>query len=134
MPRRFLTLRGMPEKAQVLRGPWAAPSEGEPRRLPRARALPQVIAWHGASPDADSRPGRLMLGFVIRECAVALGHAPTPRELADWANHQQDARGEFCLFGREITREEARVILKHPGREVTVRPERCRPRGAASTD
>jgi hypothetical protein len=62
-----------------------------------------------------------VLGFVVRECSVALGHPPSPRELADWANHQADDRGEFCLFGRAITESEAAVILKHPAREVTVR-------------
>ncbi|MBY0276636.1 hypothetical protein K2Z84_14950 [Candidatus Binatia bacterium] len=70
--------------------------------------------------------GKMMLGFVVRECTVALGHAPSPAELADWANHQQDDRGEFCLFGRAITAAEARVILAHPGRPVSVRPERMR--------
>ena len=126
----------MPEKAQILRGPWGHSSETAERAARPARALPQIVAWQGPGGAAgvDSTPGRLMLGFVIRECAVALGHAPTPRELADWANHQEDARGEYCLFGREISAEEARVILKHPGREVTVRPERCRPRDRAAHD
>ncbi len=70
--------------------------------------------------------GKMMLGFVVRECTVALGHAPTPDELAEWANHQEDDRGEFCLFGRAITPAGARVILAHPGRPVSVRPERMR--------
>ena len=73
------------------------------------------------------RPGdsKMMLGFVVRECSVALGRDPTPAELAEWANHQPDERGgTCCLFGRAITAEEARVILKHRGRPVTVRPER----------
>ena len=65
-----------------------------------------------------------MLGFLVRECVVALGHAPTPEELAAWANGCRDERGPFCLFGRAITPAEARVILRHPGREVTVRAER----------
>ena len=34
------------------------------------------------------------------------------------------------LFGRDITAAEAKVILAHPGRAVTVRPERARPHGA----
>ena len=69
------------------------------------------------------------LGFVVRECAVSLGHDPTPGELAAWANHQwDDERGEFCLFGRAITLSEAALILAHPGRAVSVRPERARPR------
>ncbi len=67
-------------------------------------------------------PLRIMLGFVVRQCAVALGHTPTPDELAEWANEQHDERGRYCIFGRAISIEEARVILKHPSRLVTVRP------------
>jgi len=63
----------------------------------------------------------MMLGFVIRRCAVALGHPPTPAELAEWANNQRDPRGAYRIFGRAITADEARVILKNPGRLVTVR-------------
>jgi len=72
----------------------------------------------------STRPeaARIMLGFVVRQCAVALGHAPTPEELARWANEQRDARGRYRIFGREISTDEARVILRHPGRLVTVRP------------
>ena len=69
-----------------------------------------------------SEPLRIMLGFVVRQCAVALGHAPSPDELADWANGQRDERGDYCIFGRAISTDEARVILKHPSRLVTVRP------------
>ena len=68
----------------------------------------------------------MSLGFVVSECERILGHPPTPRELADWANGHEDARGEYRLFGREISEKEAAVILKHPAREVTVRPERRR--------
>ena len=68
------------------------------------------------------QPLRIMLGFVVRQCAVALGHPPTPAELAEWANEQRDARGRYRIFGRAITAEEARVMLRHPGRLVTVRP------------
>lgn len=57
-----------------------------------------------------------MLGFVVRRCAAALGHPPDAEELADWANNHG------CrIFGRPITADEARVILRHPGRLVTVR-------------
>jgi len=75
-------------------------------------------------PAMSARPeaARIMLGFVVRQCAVALGHAPTPEELARWANEQRDARGRYRIFGREISTDEARVILRHPGRLVTVRP------------
>lgn len=64
---------------------------------------------------------KVMLGFVVRRCAVALGHAPAPSELAEWANNQRDAQGRYRIFGRAITVEDARVIMKHPGRLVTVR-------------
>jgi hypothetical protein len=66
-------------------------------------------------------PPKMMLGFVIRRCAVALGHSPSPAELAEWANNQRDTRGRYKIFGRAITVEDARVIMKNPGRLVTVR-------------
>jgi hypothetical protein len=66
-------------------------------------------------------PLRIMLGFVVRQCAVALGHRPTAAELAEWANEQRDERGRYRIFGRAITADEASVVLKHPGRLVTVR-------------
>jgi len=67
-------------------------------------------------------PPKIMLGFVVRQCAVALGHPPTADELAAWANAQRDARGRYRIFGRPITAEDAAVMLRHPGRLVTVRP------------
>jgi hypothetical protein len=67
-------------------------------------------------------PPKVMLGFVVRQCAVALGHAPTPTELAEWANNQRDRQGRYRIFGRPITIDDARIILRHPGRLVTVRP------------
>ena len=67
-------------------------------------------------------PLRMMLGFVVRQCARRLGHAPRPEELADWANNQHDERGRYRIFGRAISAEEARIILSHPERLVTVRP------------
>jgi hypothetical protein len=109
------------EKAEVIRGPWPALRAGGDPRVPGAPAEAPVRE----APDPIAA-GKMMLGFVVRECTVALGHAPTPAELAEWANHQQDDRGEFCLFGRAITAAEARVILAHPGRPVSVRPERMR--------
>ena len=69
----------------------------------------------------EAEPLRIMLGFIVRRCAVALGHTPTPIELAEWANNQRDSRGRYRIFGRAITIDDARVILRHPGRLVTVR-------------
>jgi hypothetical protein len=63
----------------------------------------------------------MMLGFVVRRCAVALGRQPTPAELAEWANNQRDAQGRYKIFGRAITPRDAEVIMRHPGRMVTVR-------------
>jgi hypothetical protein len=71
--------------------------------------------------SADREPLRIMLGFVVRQCAVALGHMPTPIELAEWANNQHDGRRPYHVFGRALTVEDARLILRHPGRLVTVR-------------
>jgi len=70
--------------------------------------------------SAESTPPKMMLGFVVRQCAVALGHRPSPAELAEWANNQRDARGRYRIFGRAITPSEAQVMLRHPGRMVTV--------------
>ena len=67
-------------------------------------------------------PSQIMLGFVVRQCAVALGHQPSAHELAAWANDQRDARGAYKIFGRAIDAHEAAVILRHPSRMVTVRP------------
>jgi hypothetical protein len=63
----------------------------------------------------------MMLGFVVRRCAVALGHDPSPEEFATWANMQQEGERTFCLFGRAISVAEARLILRHRGRPVTAR-------------
>ena len=103
----------MAETGNVIRGPWRK-STADPARL------------RPALHEGDA-PVRVLLGYLTRECVDALGHEPTPRELADWANHQRDERGEFCLFGRKINPDEARVILAHPGREVTVRRARFSP-------
>lgn len=108
----------MSEGAQIIRGPWCAVPPG-------AGALPGAAE---PSPERgrDDRagepgPGQMHLGFVVRACAVELGREPSPEDLARWANHRHDARGEFCLFGRAISVAEARVILAHPGRAVTAR-------------
>jgi len=101
----------VPEKARILKGPWAE--------------LPPRLATSTSEPSSDGK-GRMSLGFVVRQCTIELGHEPSPRELARWANHQLDHRGEYRLFGRKISSAEAEVILRHPGREVTVRAERMR--------
>src|SRR5437899_316192 len=49
-----------------------------------------------------AEPLKVMLGFVVRQCTVALGHRPTPEEFAAWANEQRDARGRYRIFGRAI--------------------------------
>jgi len=64
---------------------------------------------------------KMMLGFVVRRCTVAVGHTPSAEEFAAWANSQQDGERIFCLFGRPISVTEARLILRHPGRPVTAR-------------
>ena len=62
---------------------------------------------------------KMMIGFVVRRCAVELGRMPTPAEFAAWAN-SGDAE---CAhrFGRPISEAEARLILHHQARLVTAR-------------
>ena len=72
--------------------------------------------------EGAPEPLRMMLGFVVRQCAAALGRRPSAADLAEWANNQRDASGRYHMFGRPITTDEARVILRHPSRMVTVRP------------
>ena len=130
----------MSEGAKILRGPWG----GRDESARPAPAAPAASAGHPperrSSSTDDGRPpedgetlapNRIHLGFVVRDCAVALGRRPTPEELAHWANHQVDDRGEYRLFGRDITVAEAKLILAHPGRTVTVRPERARGRSVS---
>jgi hypothetical protein len=64
---------------------------------------------------------KMLLGFVVRRCAVALGHHPSPRELADWANNYREGEDSICLFGRPISVAEAAIILKHRSRAVSAR-------------
>lgn len=71
---------------------------------------------------SPSRPlPKMMLGFVVRRCTAALGRAPSPEELAEWANNYREGDRTVCLFGRKISAAEARLILRHPGRPVTAR-------------
>jgi len=71
---------------------------------------------------------KMMLGFVVRRCAAAVGHDPTPEEFVAWANNYANGEDSVRLFGRAITIAEARLILRHPGRSVTARgaaPHEC---------
>lgn len=75
---------------------------------------------HAATDSTMSFPTaslpKMMLGFVVRRCVVALGHQPTAAEFADWANS-----GNVRLFGRPITEADAGVILRHRARLVTAK-------------
>ena len=64
---------------------------------------------------------KMMLGFVVRRCTVEVGHKPSPEEFAAWANNHREGTRRYSLFGRPITVDEARVVLRHPGRVVTAR-------------
>jgi hypothetical protein len=66
---------------------------------------------------------KLMLGFIVRRCAREIGHAPTPEEFAAWANSQEENGRRYSLFGKAISPADARVMLRHPARLVTVRPD-----------
>ena len=68
-----------------------------------------------------SRLPRMMIGFVVRRCAVDLGRPPTAAEFAQWANHRGTNGTDSALFGRPITEAEARVILSHQARLVTAK-------------
>ena len=62
-----------------------------------------------------------MLGFLIRRCAVALGHEPSEEEFARWANHYEHDGQTVRLFGRPITKKEAQVMMRHRSRLVAIR-------------
>jgi hypothetical protein len=116
------TLRPVSEGGRVIQGPWRRLGKPDAAAEPGEAKSPEVAA------PPNLTDSKMMLGFIVRDCAVALGHQPSPNELAEWANHQQGKRGEYCLFGRAITVEEATVILRHPARPVTVREDRQRPK------
>jgi hypothetical protein len=63
-----------------------------------------------------ARLPKMMLAFVVRRCIVELGHPPTAAEFAAWANG-----GATRLFGRAISVDEARVILRHQSRLVSAK-------------
>ncbi|MGD9763884.1 MAG: hypothetical protein AB7V27_09245 [Candidatus Binatia bacterium] len=62
---------------------------------------------------------KMMIGFVVRRCAVELGRTPSAADFARWANGQNGASAH--VFGRPISEAEARVILHHQSRLVTAR-------------
>jgi hypothetical protein len=64
---------------------------------------------------------KMMLGFVVRRCAAAIGHDPSAEEFTAWANTYHDGERITYLFGRPITVGEARVIMRHRGRTVSAR-------------
>jgi hypothetical protein len=64
---------------------------------------------------------KMMLGFVVRRCAVAVGHEPNAEEFAAWANTYREGDRTVHLFGRPISVREAQVILRHRGRPVAAR-------------
>jgi hypothetical protein len=71
---------------------------------------------------------KMMLGFVVRRCTVDMGHKPSPEEFAVWANNYKERNRTYRLFGRPITVDEARVMLRHRSRLVTARgaaPHEC---------
>ena len=68
-------------------------------------------------PMAAPRLPKMMIGFVVRRCAVDLGHPPSPAEFALWAN--AGAGRDVHLFGRPISEAEAGLILRHQARLVS---------------
>src|SRR5262249_52335307 len=88
------------ETGKILRGPWRAvampvsPDEASAAAAPSDPGSGEVSG--AGRPNLTGN--KIMLGFIVRDCAVALGHNPSPEELAGWANHQSDERGQFCLF------------------------------------
>lgn len=75
------------------------------------------------SRGSQTTPPKMMLGFIVRRCAAELGHMPSPHEFAAWANEQKQNGRCFCLFGKPISPIAAKIMLRQPGRLVTVRPE-----------
>ena len=76
----------------------------------------------------------MMLGFVVRRCATAIGHDPSAEEFTAWANTYHDGERTIHLFGRPITIAEARVIMRHRGRPVSARTAAPHERIAAALD
>jgi hypothetical protein len=73
----------------------------------------------------------MMLGFVVRQCAVELGHTPDAAEFVEWANNRSGFKGSYRVFGRSISLDEASAILRNPDRMVAVHPDWEARRGPA---
>src|SRR5579862_3554793 len=71
--------------------------------------------------SAPQQLPKMMLGFVVRRCATAIGHDPSAEEFTAWANTYHDGERTIYLFGRPITIAEAQVIMRHRGRPVSAR-------------
>lgn len=79
-----------------------------------------------AMASAPTALPKMMLGFIVRRCTVEVGHPPSPEEFAAWANHYREGDRTYNLFGRPITLDEARLILRHPARVVSARSATAR--------
>ncbi|HVO96067.1 MAG TPA: hypothetical protein VMT22_24645 [Terriglobales bacterium] len=73
--------------------------------------------------NIKSSDAKVMLGFIVRRCATDIGHTPSPNEFAEWANGQNFGGKRFCLFGKEISPNAAKLMFSQPGRLVTVSPQ-----------
>ena len=71
----------------------------------------------------NSGTPKMMLAFVVRQCAVELGHVPDAAELAEWANNRRGFAGSYRVFGRAISIDEAKAILRSPERMVSIHPD-----------
>jgi hypothetical protein len=77
-----------------------------------------ILMSSNSSPNKNLN--KVMLGFIVRRCAVDLGHSPTPDEFAARANEQEENGQRFSIFGQPISPSAAKVMLRHLGRLVAV--------------
>lgn len=64
---------------------------------------------------------KMMIAFLVRRCEVELGRRPDAVAFAHWANHQGTPPNGYCLFGRRISEQEARVIIGQQARLVSAK-------------